>query len=404
MISLPPFPRHSRILHGVIPSAFAISLLLTTTGCNPIRQMKVDKTMLEARVMQLEQDRERAESDARIAAERSVNASMEADRLKAENERLALQVAAANRMLGDSRSSQTEALATEMEERLARENELRLRVEQLEAELELRTNSLAMAESDLLQAQTSMEGLRTRITEMTSTLEMKTEESSTLRAERDDSRAERDDFRRQLTSLQTDKEDVATQLEELSNTLRDREKELAAASRSLEEARAAVVVQEQARTAVITARTDMIHRISQALQPVIRVNAASVTNRDGEIHVRLLNEVLFQPGTVLLSADGERVLKSLAQSLRGAPIRHIAVEGHTDNVPLANMPFQDNWDLGAARALAVTRYLAYGDDVPARILSASSRAFFSPAAPNDSPENRRLNRRVEIVIIPEAAE
>jgi chemotaxis protein MotB len=388
------FPRSRMLLLPLLAGA----AILVTTGCNPIRQMKIDKEMLEARVMQLEQDRESVEAAARSASERALEAMAEVDRLKAENERLALQVAAANRMLGDANKQQAEATALEMEQRLARENEMRLRVEQLEADLEIRGNELAMASSDLQQARTEMEGLRTRIAEMTRTLELKTEEGRSLRAERDDARAERDDFRRQLTSLQTDKDEAAKQLEELSTKVRDQEKELAAIGRELEEARASLAEQERARVSSADARTALAGSLRRALDPQIRAGAASVEERDGDIHVSVLNDALYQQGTVLLSPEGERLLTALAQTLRGAPLRAIAVEGHTDNVPLANMPYQDNWDLGAARALAVTRHLAYGDDVPARVLSASSRAFFSPVAPNDTPENRRKNRRVEMVI------
>jgi chemotaxis protein MotB len=385
---------------ALVSTLLLLAVLATTTGCNPIRALKMDIELKEARISQLEQEKERHDAELRQYSEQTVAATMEADRLKKENEQLTLQVAAANRLLGDARTSQAESIAREMEERLARENELRLRVEQLESELEIRNNSLALSESDLQSANAAMEGLRTRINEMTSTLELKTAEGRTLMAERDDARAERDDFRRQLTALSTDKEEAATQVEKLSNDLRDREKDLAAATRALEEAKTELATQAQAVAAVAATRTDLTSRVSDALRNSLNTGIAKVEERNGEIHVSILNEALYQPGTVLLSANGEQMLNSLAQALRGIPIRHIAVEGHTDNVPLANMPYQDNWDLGAARALAVTRFLAYGDEVPARLLSASSRAFFSPVAPNDTPENRRLNRRVELVIVP----
>jgi chemotaxis protein MotB len=385
---------------ALVSAVLLLAVLATTTGCNPIRALKMDIELKEARISQLEQEKERHDAELRQYSEQTVAATMEADRLKKENEQFTLQVAAANRLLGDARTSQAESMAREMEERLARENELRLRVEQLESESEIRSNSLALAESDLQSANTAMEGLRTRINEMTSTLELKTAEGRTLMAERDDARAERDDFRRQLTALSTDKEEAATQVEKLSSDLRDREKELAAATRALEEAKAELATQAQAVAAVAATRTDLVTRVADALRPSLDAGIAKVEERNGEIHVSILNEALYQPGTVLLSANGEQMLNSLARALRGIAVRHISVEGHTDNVPLTNMPYQDNWDLGAARALAVTRFLAYGDEVPARLLSASSRAFFSPVAPNDTPENRRLNRRVELVIVP----
>jgi chemotaxis protein MotB len=79
--------------------------------------------------------------------------------------------------------------------------------------------------------------------------------------------------------------------------------------------------------------------------------------------------------------------------------RSFQVEGHTDNVPIANAPFASNWELSSARALSVVHVLIDGG-VPPERLSGAGYGEYQPAASNDDRESRRLNRRIEIVMLP----
>src|SRR5690606_11234828 len=76
----------------------------------------------------------------------------------------------------------------------------------------------------------------------------------------------------------------------------------------------------------------------------------------------------------------------------------IAVSGHTDNVPVRNASDRSNWDLSAARAASVAHELLEAGVDPAR-LTVSGHADTQPRAPNDTPANRALNRRVDITLI-----
>lgn len=76
----------------------------------------------------------------------------------------------------------------------------------------------------------------------------------------------------------------------------------------------------------------------------------------------------------------------------------ISVEGHSDSIPYSGGRFQSNWDLSAARALAVAHELFSDTRVQADRFTVSGKASSEPLAPNDTPENRSTNRRVEIVI------
>lgn len=106
----------------------------------------------------------------------------------------------------------------------------------------------------------------------------------------------------------------------------------------------------------------------------------------------------FAVGQADLSQGARRVIRDLADVLAAEP-GDIRVEGHTDDVPIATSRFASNWELSAARATEVIRFLiAQGAIAPSR-LSAAGYGEFRPLAANASPESRARNRRVDIVIL-----
>jgi len=76
---------------------------------------------------------------------------------------------------------------------------------------------------------------------------------------------------------------------------------------------------------------------------------------------------------------------------------NITVEGHTDDQPIHTERFPSNWELSTARAISVMRYLSERRGVPAARMGVAGYADIHPVVPNDSPEHRAANRRVEFV-------
>lgn len=108
--------------------------------------------------------------------------------------------------------------------------------------------------------------------------------------------------------------------------------------------------------------------------------------------------VLFESGHAELAPGAQAVLDSLSHVLAQYP-NEIRVEGHTDNVPIHSLQYGSNWELSTNRATAVVRYLIESHDLPPYQLSAAGYAEFRPSAPNDNPEHRARNRRVDFVIL-----
>ncbi len=119
---------------------------------------------------------------------------------------------------------------------------------------------------------------------------------------------------------------------------------------------------------------------------------------EGKITLRLPGDVLFQSGEVQLNERGQAVVKTLMQFLTKTPDQKINIRGFTDDVPPArNSRFRDNWEIASLRAINVLRLLmSYG--IEANRLTATGLADLEPLFPNNTPENRAKNRRVEIVL------
>ena len=78
----------------------------------------------------------------------------------------------------------------------------------------------------------------------------------------------------------------------------------------------------------------------------------------------------------------------------------ILIEGHTDNLPIRNAVYRDNWDLSVARATSIVRILVDEYKISAVRLTASGKGEFAPKATNSTPEGRAKNRRTEIILSP----
>jgi chemotaxis protein MotB len=130
----------------------------------------------------------------------------------------------------------------------------------------------------------------------------------------------------------------------------------------------------------------------------------TVEMRDGKVYVSLSDKLLFKSGNANVETKGKEALKKLAEVLNKNNDVSIAIEGHTDNVPIRTLQYKDNWDLSAARATNVVRLLTDEYGMEAKRLTAAGRGEFSPVADNATNEGKAKNRRTEIVLSPKLEE
>jgi chemotaxis protein MotB len=128
----------------------------------------------------------------------------------------------------------------------------------------------------------------------------------------------------------------------------------------------------------------------------------AITELQGKLTVDVLDKILFDSGQADVKPEGLAVLKRVVEILMTVTDKVIRIEGHTDNIPIAGAlakRYPTNWELSAARALNVTRYLEK-EGIDPTILSAAAFGEYQPVAENDTPEGRAKNRRIAIILLP----
>jgi chemotaxis protein MotB len=225
----------------------------------------------------------------------------------------------------------------------------------------------------------------------------KNQEISGLQRER----AARD---QQLQELQTQRAALEDQRNSLAQQKSALEQDKTALERERAELRAQNEALERQRAQLLDAG-----RQSQAQYDALVANLNEEVQK-GQLQVRRFKDMLtvdvaeqlfFDSGRATLKDSGKGVLTKVAEAMQTYEDKAIRIVGHTDNVPIskaAQKVFASNWELSAARATTVVRFLQQAGIAPERLI-ATGRAEYAPVAPNDSPEGRQKNRRIEITLI-----
>lgn len=127
----------------------------------------------------------------------------------------------------------------------------------------------------------------------------------------------------------------------------------------------------------------------------------TVEQRNGRVYVSMEAQLLFASGSTAVSANGKNAIIKLAKALDNQEDLTVLVEGHTDSDKMSGKgSIKDNWELSAKRATSVVRIMLSNSDLAPEILTAAGRGEFSPIAPNDTPEGKAKNRRIEVILTP----
>jgi chemotaxis protein MotB len=122
----------------------------------------------------------------------------------------------------------------------------------------------------------------------------------------------------------------------------------------------------------------------------------SISFSDEGLVMRLSDISLFGLGVAEISPSARPLLDKIADVLAEAP-HDVRIEGHADNLPIHTPGFPSNWELSTARAVNVLRYVIQSGKCDPKKLSAAGFGEFQPIYPNDTPDHRTKNRRVEFI-------
>lgn len=142
--------------------------------------------------------------------------------------------------------------------------------------------------------------------------------------------------------------------------------------------------------------------LEEALSQEIKDKQVRLQMMEKGLVVSVVGDVLFDSGKDKIRTEAYPILDKISAVLQeNVPHLNVGIEGHTDNQPIRFSGWKSNWELSSARALSVLHYLVEEKSISSGRVSALVYGEHRPVASNDLKEGRQLNRRVEIVILPQ---
>ena len=215
-----------------------------------------------------------------------------------------------------------------------------------------------------------------------------------------------------LTAMTSEKDQVKGQRDELDKVLTAKTDDL---SKAISESRKKVadleaentklkenVAQLQTKSQEVEKQSNTFKELVQEMKGEIAQGQIAVTELKGKLTMDVVDKILFASGESAVKKEGLAVLKRVVDILKNVKDKNIRIEGHTDNIQITSKlakVYPTNWELSAARAINITKYLQQQGIEP-QILSATAFGEFQPLADNSTPEGRAKNRRIAIILLP----
>ncbi len=140
--------------------------------------------------------------------------------------------------------------------------------------------------------------------------------------------------------------------------------------------------------------------LSEELKKEVDAGRIQISMQARGLVVSFTQAALFPPGEDVISPEAYDGLEKVAAAIAKMP-NPVRLEGHTDSNPINTARFRSNWELSAARSIAILELLSGKFGVPRSRLSIAGYADTAPVASNETEEGRARNRRADIVILNE---
>jgi chemotaxis protein MotB len=152
----------------------------------------------------------------------------------------------------------------------------------------------------------------------------------------------------------------------------------------------------------VEAASQTYKELLQEMKGEISQGQVTITELKGKLTMDVVDKILFASGESAVKKEGLAVLKRVVEILKNVKDKNIRIEGHTDNVKITSRlakVYPTNWELAAARAINVSKYLQQ-QGIDPKILSATAFGEYQPLADNSTAEGRAKNRRIAIILLP----
>ncbi|HJL18085.1 MAG TPA: OmpA family protein [Sandaracinaceae bacterium LLY-WYZ-13_1] len=213
-----------------------------------------------------------------------------------------------------------------------------------------------------------------------------------LQSEHEQTLAELSQTRERLEELQGQNDELRELMESQGRDLSDMQALREQLQRELDAARERERQQQE--------RLSSLRNMARQFRDMVAAGQLRVRIVRGNMVVELPENVLFDSGRAELREAANETLARVAEVLSSVPNRNFLVAGHTDNVPVGRRRrYDSNWELSAARGVAVVRFFIE-QGMSADRLAAAGYADTQPVASNATEEGRAQNRRIEIIVLP----
>jgi len=205
-----------------------------------------------------------------------------------------------------------------------------------------------------------------------------------------------------ISGLEVDKRKLETEKLQLTNQLDNVKDNVMQLKQDLYRKKTIIKTQKK----VIAQVNKTKQQIEHSLKKQIASQEIKLEEMEGKLKLTFVDKILFNSGNANINIKGKEALLQIAESLRNQTQNYntIRVEGHTDNIPIAEGPikkiFPSNWELSAARAISVVRFLELEGGIDPVRMCISAYSYYRPVDTNDTPEGRMQNRRIEIILTP----
>jgi chemotaxis protein MotB len=143
---------------------------------------------------------------------------------------------------------------------------------------------------------------------------------------------------------------------------------------------------------------DAAEKIRKVIKEEHLEDAMKVKVTESGIAIKVADPIGFDIGDAEIKPELISALRGISRIIAKVPGTQIRVEGHTDDLPIRSQKFPSNWELSSSRALNVVKFMASNGGIEPSCLSAIGYGEYRPLVPNTTPENRKINRRIEVYV------
>jgi chemotaxis protein MotB len=271
--------------------------------------------------------------------------------------------------------------------------------------LSISLSGCLVAESRYLQKVEEADGLTKELGSLKQKHAALTADNTALKAEYDKLTGEAAGLAKDKQALTKDKEELEQVLkakaDTLSQNISDLRQKVATLEGENKKLKEDIAALQKVKEEKVKEVSKTYEQLLQNMKSEIALGQVTISELKGKLTVNMEAAILFDSGKADVKDDGLEILQKMVDTLKSVKDKAIRIEGHTDNVQIVGAltrVFPTNWELSAARAINVTKYLQQQGLDPA-ILSAAAFAEYKPVADNSTKEGRAKNRRIEITLV-----